>query len=431
MDVIVIGGGFSGLATAYQLHAAGHQVSVIERHPSVAQEATYGQGGPILPTPLDVWFGPSFMAQRRDEDNGLIYKPGMNRALRRFVRRLSTLQRTNAFTEQYTRLHPLIELARLTLGDIEALHEFEFEQKPGILHLVRTPAQWVRILPALELMRDLGIAYESLSPDACVAQEHSVPREPDFAGGILLDTERTGNCPLLAKQLKQHLEAGGVQFRFGQAVTRLHVNATSASVELAPAQGATRSRHAERLTAAAVVIAAGVGSKALLRSVGVRAPMHAARVHTLTAPIAYPEHAPHLCVVDSLKRVTMTRTSERLRISGAAVLQSSADLDKPLAEPLADAALAILGQATHDWLPGSARISASRPWQGLRLLSPDGLPLVGNAGHARVFVNAGHGQAGWGLACGGAAVIADRINGATPRVPDDTLAALDVARFPH
>src|SRR5690349_21356407 len=42
MDVIVIGGGIAGIATACQLHAAGHRVCVIERHATVAQGATYG-----------------------------------------------------------------------------------------------------------------------------------------------------------------------------------------------------------------------------------------------------------------------------------------------------------------------------------------------------------------------------------------------------
>src|ERR1700758_441870 len=54
MDVIVIGGGIVGVATAYQLRAAGHRVCVVERHATVAQGATYGHGGTMLPTALDV-----------------------------------------------------------------------------------------------------------------------------------------------------------------------------------------------------------------------------------------------------------------------------------------------------------------------------------------------------------------------------------------
>lgn len=65
MDVIVIGGGIAGVATAYQLRAAGHRVCVVERHATVAQGASYGHSGIVLPTPLDVWFGPTFLRNGR------------------------------------------------------------------------------------------------------------------------------------------------------------------------------------------------------------------------------------------------------------------------------------------------------------------------------------------------------------------------------
>src|SRR5271155_4523582 len=88
MDVIVIGGGVVGVATAYQLRAAGHRVCVIERHATVAQGATYGNGGTVLPTPLDVWFGPTFMHSRQATRSGVIRKAGFNGAARAFERQL-------------------------------------------------------------------------------------------------------------------------------------------------------------------------------------------------------------------------------------------------------------------------------------------------------------------------------------------------------
>ena len=433
MDVIVIGGGISGLASAYQLQAAGHRVSVIERHPSVAQGATYGNGGALLPSPLDVWFGPTFMMHRRDERNGIVYKPGMDRALRRFVKRLSALHAPDAFAAQYGKLHALIELSRRALAEIEERFAFEFEQKSGVLHVVRETREWTRLRPALDLLREHRIPHEVLTAEGCAAHEPSVPFEPPFAGGVLLAAERTANCPLFAKLLKQQLEELGVAFRFGRATEAIRADAAQVRIELAPAEDAKRTRTPETITADAVVVAAGTGTVPLLRKLGAKLPLHAMRYHTLNAPIAYEEHAPHLCVVDSVQRISMTRTPQRLRIGGAAVLQSAADLAKPLAEPLADAALALLGQATHDWLPGAAKISAARPWEGQKLLSPDGLPVVGPVSTAaaagRVFVNAGHGPAGWGLACGSATVIADYLAGLAPHVPAETLAAMSVARF--
>lgn len=431
MDVIVIGGGISGVATAYQLRAAGHRVCVVERHATVAQGATYGDGGALLPSPLDVWFGPTFMHQRQARDSGIVYKPGFNGGVRRFVKQLGTLREPDAFAAQYARLRPLIDVSRDALADIEARLELEFEQKPGILHIVRDPRDWDALQPALDLLRTLDQPYRTLTANECVALEPSVPAEPGFAGGVLLETERTGNCPLFAKLVKQTLDEHGVQFRFGADVAAIRVDNGRVAVELAPPgnRSAAHAREVDVMSADAIVVAAGAGSLALLERLGWRLPLHPVRVHTLTAPVAYEEHAPHLSVVDSIKRISITRTHQRLRIGGAAVLQSVADTAKPLAEPLSEAALALLGQAVHDWVPGAAKISAALSWQGMQLLSPDGLPVVGPTPHPRVFVNFGHGPAGWGLACGSAKVVTDYLGGNVQHWPADTLAALNAGRF--
>ncbi|KWH53785.1 FAD-dependent oxidoreductase [Burkholderia anthina] len=431
MDVIVIGGGISGVATAYQLRAAGHRVCVIERHATVAQGATYGDGGALLPSPLDVWFGPTFMRQRQPRDSGIVYKPGLNGGVRRFVKQLGALREPDAFAAQYARLRPLIDVSRDTLADIEARLELEFEQKPGILHVVRDPRDWDALQPALDLLRTLDQPYRTLTADECTALEPSVPAEPGFAGGVLLETERTGNCPLFAKLVKQTLDEHGVQFRFGADVAAIRVDNGRAAVELVPPGNGNpaKAREVDVMSADAIVVAAGAGSLALLERLGWRLPLHPVRTHTLTAPVAYEEHAPHLSVVDSIKRISITRTHQRLRIGGGAVLQSLADTAKPLAEPLSEAALALLGQAVHDWVPGAARISAALSWQGMQLLSPDGLPVVGPTPHPRVFVNFGHGPAGWGLACGSAKVVADYLGGNVQHWPADTLAALSAGRF--
>ncbi|KVH03009.1 MULTISPECIES: FAD-dependent oxidoreductase [Burkholderia] len=431
MDVIVIGGGISGVATAYQLRAAGHRVCVIERHATVAQGATYGDGGALLPSPLDVWFGPTFMRQRQPRDSGIVYKPGLNGGVRRFVKQLGALREPDAFAAQYARLRPLIDVSRDTLADIEARLELEFEQKPGILHVVRDPRDWDALQPALDLLRTLDQPYRTLTADECTALEPSVPAEPGFAGGVLLETERTGNCPLFAKLVKQTLDEHGVQFRFGADVAAIRIDNGRAAVELVPPGNGNpaKAREVDVMSADAIVVAAGAGSLALLERLGWRLPLHPVRTHTLTAPVAYEEHAPHLSVVDSIKRISITRTHQRLRIGGGAVLQSLADTAKPLAEPLSEAALALLGQAVHDWVPGAARISAALSWQGMQLLSPDGLPVVGPTPHPRVFVNFGHGPAGWGLACGSAKVVADYLGGNVQHWPADTLAALSAGRF--
>ena len=431
MDVIVIGGGIVGVATAYQLRAAGHRVCVVERHATVAQGATYGHGGIVLPTPLDAWFGPTFMDARRGARSGVVYRPGLNSSARRFARQLSRLQAPEAFREQWLRLRPLVELSREVIASIAGGFHLDFEQRAGLLHVVRDPREWEQAQSAFDLLREFEMHHHVLSAAECAELEHSVPAEPSFAGGALFEHEYTANCPLFTKLVKQVLdEQGDVQFLFGRAVDAIRLEGHRAAVELAAAEGQRESkREVDVMSCDAIVVAAGAGSIALLERFGLSLPLHAVRMLALTAPIAYEECAPHLTVVDSARRVSMTRMNQRIRVAGAAVLQSERELAKPLAEPLAEAGSALLAQATHDWIPGAAKISAAHAWEGVRLLSPDGLPCVGGTAHPRLFANFGHGPAGWGLACGSAKVVADLISGAAPLVPPETLAALRVERF--
>jgi D-amino-acid dehydrogenase len=430
MDVIVIGGGIAGIATAYQLHAAGHRVCVIERHATVAQGATYGQGGALLPSPLDVWFGPTFMSSSRSKQSGMLVKPGFDSAARDFLKRLNALRDPEAFAAQYALLQPLVDMSRGVVDEIEKSLELEYEQRRGMLHLFRHKRDLDDVRPALDLLKSYGVPFSVLDPEQCIAAESSVPEDPAFAGGVLLPEERTANCPLFTKQLKQILEDGGVLFRMNREVAGLRLDGARAAVELAmPHDGRARTSDTEHIAADAVVVAAGVDTPALVAGVKTANALFPLRVHTLTAPVAYEERAPHLTVVDSVKRITMTRVNQRLRIAGAGVFQSAAKADKPLDSGLARRALDLLGQGTHDWIPGAAKVSAARAWDGLRLVSADGLPVVGAMRHPRLFVNAAHGPAGWGLACGSAKVIADLISGAAPDVPDATLAALSIERF--
>jgi D-amino-acid dehydrogenase len=430
MDVIVIGGGIGGIATAYQLRAAGHRVCVVERHATVAQGATYGHGVGVLPSPLDVWFGPTFMQTRRATKTGIVFKPGFDSDTREFARKLAMLNDPPLFTKHYAALRPLIDVSRDAIADIESKFGFDYEQRSGMLHVFRTERDLELAQSAIGLMQRLDMPHRVLTPEECIAAEPSIPDDPPFAGGVLLGDARTANCPLFTKLLKQVLEDHGVQFQLGREVTSIRLDNARPAVELAPRNGERRaSREVELIAADAIVVAAGTGTPGLLAPLGMPLPLHPLRLHTLTAPLAYEERAPHITIVDSVKRIAMTRINQRMRVTGGAVLQSVAKADKPLGESMTRRALALLGQATHDWIPGAAKISTARAWDGVRLLSSDGLPVVGATSHSRLFVNAAHGPAGWGLACGSARVVADLVSGVAPGVPDSTLSALRIERF--
>ncbi len=45
MKVLVLGGGVAGVSTAWYLANSGHEVTVVERGPSVADEASFANAG--------------------------------------------------------------------------------------------------------------------------------------------------------------------------------------------------------------------------------------------------------------------------------------------------------------------------------------------------------------------------------------------------
>ena len=435
MDVIVIGSGITGMATAWQLHEAGHRVRVIERHANVAQGATHGHSGIVLPSALGVWFGPSFMRRERSLPTGMIDKAGLYGTARAFIKRLAKWQKPEAFAAQYSLLHPLLDLAQHELNMLahHGLSEQIEEPRYGLLHLVRNDAEFALLQPALELLQRLEIPHQVMNADECVALEHAAPTEPPFAGGVWLPESQVMNCPLFVRQLRQTLDAtGNVQFVMGRAVSALRLDAQRASVELAPdPMTALASHKANTLSADAIVVAAGAGTPALVEKQGITLPFYPVNLFTLSAPLAHEECVPMITLADSLRRITLTRSNQRMRISGGAVIRRAAQIDDPLPAALTEEAMTLLGETARTWAPGAAKIADSLPWEDFKLLSFDGLPAVGRTAHPRLFISAGHGPAGWAQALGSGKLIAELLSGATPSLPEQTVEALRPERFVH
>jgi D-amino-acid dehydrogenase len=148
----------------------------------------------------------------------------------------------------------------------------------------------------------------------------------------------------------------------------------------------------------AIVVAAGLGSAALLRPCGVRMPLLGGRGYsvTLAGDGTPPRHAVYLAEA----RLALSPLDEGVRIAGSLELGARAsDAPRTTARRLLAAAKAYLA----GWRPtGDAEL-----WSGIRPCTADGLPLIGAApGAPNVFVAAGHAMLGVTLAPATAALLA-------------------------
>ncbi|HSI44665.1 MAG TPA: FAD-dependent oxidoreductase, partial [Methylophilus sp.] len=74
--------------------------------------------------------------------------------------------------------------------------------------------------------------------------------------------------------------------------------------------------------------------------------------------------------------------------------------------------------------PKAGDISQAKFWTGLRPMTPDGTPIIGQADSRfpNVWLNTGHGTLGWTMACGSGQVLADLLSDEKPAIETSDLA---------
>jgi len=414
MHVAVIGAGIIGVTSAYYLRQQGFEVTVVERHPGVAQETSFANAGVIAPGYTAPWAQPGMPAKVLrylfKSEAPIVFRPSVDPAQWRWLARWLLECQTNRFRRNKARMQRLAFYSRDCLRALRAGHGLDYEQTQGYLQLFRTEAELERAAPMRAVLKEAGVAHALLNAAQCRGLESALVEGTPLAGGLHLPEDETGNCAFFAKQLKDICAGQGVRFRLSTAVERLEVDQDRI--------GRLRLRDGV-MAIDAVVVAAGVDSVRLLRPLGIKLPLYPVKGYSATAVITRPEAAPMISVMDEMYKVAVTRMGNRLRIAGTAEIGS-----RRLA--LRDASLGTLLRVARDWFPGAAAYAQAQFWVGARPMLPDGPPLLGPTPIRNLHLNLGHGSSGWAMACGSARVVADLV---AQRKPDIDLEGLTLDRY--
>jgi len=416
MHIVVIGAGIIGVTTAFELRSRGFEVTVLERRPGVAQEASYANAGVISASYAGPWAQPGMPAKvlgclwRRHSP--VSFRPSLAPAQWRWVARWLGECRLQRFRVNKQRMQRLAEYSRAVLHELRSRHSIDYEQAQGWLQLFRSEADMARARPSMELLAQSGAPHRLLAAEECRALEPALVDGTPLAGGLHLTEDETGNCAYFARRIKDLAADAGVRFRFDTAVQRLVLEGgrfVEARTSL------------ESVRADAVVLAAGAESGRLLGGTGIRLPLYPVKGYALTARITRHEYAPRMSVMDDAYKVAVTRMGNRLRVAGTAELGNRR-------LKLREAALGTLFKVVRDWFPGAADYGQARPWVGARPMLPDGPPVLGRTPVPNLYLNLGHGSTGWAMACGSARIVADIAAGAQPQIDLDGLTLERFAR---
>jgi D-amino-acid dehydrogenase len=414
MHVIVIGAGIIGVTTAFELRQRGFEGTVIDRHPGVAQEASYGNAGVISTAYAGPWAQPGMptkiLGYMLKGASPVVFRPSFDPAQWRWLLRWLGECRLQRFRTNKQRMQRLAEYSRTVLHEVRSRYSIDYEQAQGWLQLFRTEADLARARPSIELLAQAGMAHRLLSAEECRALEPALVDGTPLAGGLHLPEEETGNCAYFTRRIKDLAAANGVRFRFDTSV---------AGVVIEGGRFKEARTAAGPVAADALVVAAGADSGRLLRRTGIRLPLYPVKGYSLTARVTRHEFAPLMSVMDEAYKVAVTRMGNRLRIAGTAELGNRKLV-------LRDAALGTLLRVVRDWFPGAADYRQARAWVGARPMLPDGPPVLGATPVGNLYLNVGHGSTGWAMACGSARVVADLMAGDKPQID---LEGLTLERF--
>jgi D-amino-acid dehydrogenase len=417
MRVLVLGSGVIGVASAYYLAQKGFAVTVLDRQPAVGLETSFANAGQISPGYSAPWAAPGvpmkalkWLFQRHAP---LAVKPDFTLWQLQWTAQLLRNCSVARYDLNKERMVRLAEYSRDCIRTLRASTGIQYEgRSQGTLQVFRTKKQLDAEAKDIAVLSRMGVPFEHLDPDGCAQVEPGLAAVKDqLLGGLRLPGDETGDCQLFTTQLALEAQKLGVQFRQEVAVKRLITsNNQLTGVEISGLNGL------ETLTADHYVVALGSYSRDLMQGLGLNLPVYPVKGYSLTVPISNVDAAPLSTVMDETYKVAITRFDDRIRVGGMAEL---AGFDLGLNPRRRET----LEMVLNGLFPNAGDVSQALFWTGLRPMTPDGTPIIGQATarYPNVWLNTGHGTLGWTMSCGSGQVLADLIAQEKPAIETQDL----------
>ncbi|WP_417210200.1 D-amino acid dehydrogenase [Antarctobacter sp.] len=404
-SIAVIGAGVTGVTTAYELATRGYAVTVYDRNRYPAMETSFANGGQLSASNAEVWNHLSTIRKglgwmlRKDAPLSLNLTPSWHKYswLAEFVGQIPNYRK---HTTETARLAVAARARMRQIGEREGI-AFDREDR-GILHFYTTKAQLDHARRVSDLLAQGGVERQELDADGIRRVEPALTG--DFAGGFITPGDSSGDIHLFTTGLAAACARLGVRFVMQARVTgnTTHGKGVTVCYDTAPEPGRRASHKAEH---AAVVVCAGVRSRALARGFGDRLNVYPVKGYSITVNL--PDEvsrrgAPQVSLLDDEAKIVTSRLGpDRFRVAGTAEFAGEN-------RDIRDVRIAPLVAWVNRYFP-EVCTRQSTPWAGLRPMMPSMMPRVGPGRRAGVFYNTGHGHLGWTLACATSEAVASAV----------------------
>ncbi|HGM6067898.1 TPA: NAD(P)/FAD-dependent oxidoreductase [Stenotrophomonas maltophilia] len=399
-DVIVVGAGAIGLASALALRAQGRQVRVIDRA-RVGGATSHGNCGTITPSHAPPLAAPGVplraLRWMLDPRAPLYVRTRLDPTLWRWLLQFGARCNPRDWLQSTRARAALLDDSRQRLAAWVQAHALDCEfAARGLDYVFGDARNFDHHVAECEALNAQGIAT------TCIGGGDYARANPAFhdrlAGAIHFPGDAQLRPDRYTAELARVLRAQGV-------VIDEQVDVQGFSDD---AQGVRVQADGQSLAARELILATGPWSRHWARQLDLRVPIQPGKGYSLTW--SRPALVPQRPVVLKDHSVFVIAWREALRLGGT--------MEFAGADPsLRATRLRALQQAADHYLRAPCGAHLQEQWCGWRPMSVDDVPLIGRApAHPHVWLAAGHGMLGISMSAGTGQLIADLVCGRTPAI---------------
>jgi D-amino-acid dehydrogenase len=379
-------------------------VVLVDSQARPAEVSSYANGGQLSYSYVAPLAGPGVLPSVPGwllrEDSPLRFRPRLDPHQWRWCLQFALACRASVAKASTVQLAGLSYLSRDVMHSLLEQEDLDFGHlKNGKLIAYRSPALLDKARALVAYQADLGAEQQVLDAAQTLALEPALAgMGASLAGAIYTPSEEAGDCRQFTEALFDRLQTmANVQCVMSNPVSGLQREGRRIV--------AVNTRDGD-IGADAIVLATGIGTRALLKPLGHDVPLYPLKGYSLSVPLAEDDDsvAPRISVTDYERRIVYARVGGVLRIA-AMVDIGSADAG------IDTARIGLLKRQVHEAFP-ALDLRQAAPWAGLRPATPTSKPLIGRSHAAdNLWLNIGQGALGFTLACGSAALLTAQMGG--------------------
>jgi D-amino-acid dehydrogenase len=396
-QVTIIGGGVIGLCCAYYLQKAGQEVTIIERG-DITSGTSFGNAGYVSPSHFIPLASPGIVAKglrwMLSSSSPFYIKPRLNADLVRWGLTFWKSANEKKMQQNIPHLNNILHLSRELMSEIKNNIGNHFRMaEVGCFMLYKNSNTEKHEFELAKEAAELGIETKIFSAKEIQQMEPEV--EVNVLGGILYPMDCHLHPGDFMQTLKDHLQKSGVKFQLNTTVTGFEKNGSEITSVITD-KG--------KFDCGELIIATGSWMPVVTKQLGVSVIMQAGKGYSITYEnVDHNLHYPAILVDD---RVAMTPMGNDLRMGGTMEISG---INNNILIKRVEA----IYKASKKYYPNLNLQfpEINKIWNGLRPLTPDGLPYVGrHSKYGNLTLAGGHAMLGLSLAAATGKLVEELIN---------------------